>query len=154
MHNDAFRGCAREGILYPQGTLYRIDACYIRRRQPFYFVQHYGFPKTSRIGQVEMEAYVFLCATKIPLVWCIVVHPIGMEYGSLPWRPASAGRYGWDKGNPNRPCLLVWDKFRMYMRPFWGWLLYAPPDGLRSSVTVHRVWQDANRSKELILKRC
>ena len=66
MHNDAFRGCAREGILYPQGTLYRKVACYIRRRQPFYFVQLHGFPKASRIGQVEMEAYVFF-ASPFPL---------------------------------------------------------------------------------------
>ena len=60
MHNDVFRECARGGILYPQCTLYRKDMCNIQRRQTLYFVQVHGFPKTSRIGQVDMEAYAFI----------------------------------------------------------------------------------------------
>ena len=53
-------GCAHEGILYPQSTLYRKVTCNIRRRQPLYFVHYHGSSEDLSCGQVEMGACVFL----------------------------------------------------------------------------------------------
>lgn len=48
------RWCAEDSNILEHTLRYYV----YRRRQTLYFVLLYGFPKTSRSGQVELEAYV------------------------------------------------------------------------------------------------